>query len=60
MLAGKTLPSWLREIDDEIERSKLIEGLTANDVFPNQFRTTENAPKCSIEIIDWEFSTLNG
>jgi hypothetical protein len=59
MRAGRNLPGWLLEIADQEERENAIEGLSAKDVFRNQFRVEDGAPKCSIEIINWGLSHLD-
>jgi hypothetical protein len=53
MRTGKHLPSWIRNIDDDVLRSQAIDSLTSEDVFRNQFRAGENAPPCAVEILDW-------
>ena len=53
MLAGRHLPSWIREISDKSARDRAIESLGRNDVFRSQFRTGKDSPKSSIEVIDW-------
>jgi hypothetical protein len=59
MRAGKNLSGWLLEIADVDERRKAIDALSPNDVFRNQFRVEDGAPKCSIEIINWGLSHLD-
>jgi hypothetical protein len=56
---GKGLPGWLLEITDHLERNKAIDALSPQDVFRNQFRVEDGAPKCSIEIIDWGLKHLD-
>ena len=51
--AGRHLPSWIRDITEDELRAKLIEELSADDVFRCQFRADADAPKASLEIIDW-------
>ena len=53
LLQGRNLPSWIREIQDENLRKQAIEKLTVDDVFRSQFRAEENAPRATIETIDW-------
>jgi hypothetical protein len=60
MLAGRHLPSWIRAITDDAEREKTIKGITVNDVFRSQFRTSRSAgsypwraDRSPIEIIKW-------
>ena len=53
MLAGKRLPSWIRDIKDPSDRNATIQKLATHDAFRSQFRTEENAPRSDIEIIDW-------
>jgi hypothetical protein len=51
--AGRGLPGWLQEISDQSARNQRIEEISAADVFRNQFRTTENSPRCDLSVIDW-------
>ena len=53
MYAGKHLPSWIRETEDDAERRTKIDGLTIDDLFRSQFRAEADAPRSPIEIIDW-------
>lgn len=53
MKSGKHRPAWVIEIQDKKEQEATIDRLTRDDVFRNQFRVERDAPKCSIEIIDW-------
>jgi hypothetical protein len=60
MLAGRHLPSWIRAIADNAEREKTIRGLTVDDVFRSQFRTSRSsgvqpwhADRSPIEVINW-------
>lgn len=53
MSAGKHLPAWLREVDDEAKKTAAIDALSADDVFRSQFRAEADAPRSPIEIIDW-------
>ena len=59
MRAGRNLPGWLLEIADLEEQKSAIDGLSPKDVFRNQFRVEDGAPKCSIEIINWGLSHLD-
>jgi len=53
MLQNKHLPSWIREIEDDILRKEKINSLTTEDVFRSQFRAEANSPRSEIEIINW-------
>src|SRR6266498_380486 len=53
MLAGKRLPGWIRDIDEQELRRRTIEQFTSDDVFRCQFRTEDGAPKASLEVIGW-------
>lgn len=53
MLAGDRVPSWIREEADSSERKTLIQGLSPDDLFRNQFRTEANAPRAELEVIKW-------
>jgi len=53
MLVGKHLPSWIKNVNNDTEREKIIKSLTEYDVFRNQFRTEYNAAKTPVEILDW-------
>lgn len=53
MRAGRHLPIWIKEIDDNTERSKAIDNLTTDDVFRSQFRAGKDSPQSPIEIINW-------
>jgi hypothetical protein len=59
MRDGKSLSGWIQEIKDVDERRKAIEALSRDDVFRNQFRVENEAPKCSIEIINWGLNHLD-
>lgn len=59
MRAGRNLPGWLLEIADQEDRKNAIDSLSPKDVFRNQFRVEDGAPKCSIEIINWGLSHLD-
>ena len=59
MKSGQRVPGWISEIDDKAARDKTIDGLTVDDVFRNQFRTQDRAPKSSIEIMDWGLSHID-
>ena len=53
MRTGLKRPNWIVEIRDFAEQRKVIDSLTREDVFRNQFRVDEEAPKSNIEIIEW-------
>lgn len=53
MRSGKRLPSWIRDIENEQDRRARIDSLTTGDMFRSQFRTEADAPRSSIEVIDW-------
>jgi len=53
MLKGKRLPLWIKEIENLEERKKVINDLSANDIFRSQFRATVDAEKSDISIINW-------
>ena len=53
MKTGHNQPSWIKDYDDLMEREKLIEQLTTEDVFRSQFRTEKDASQSPIEIISW-------
>lgn len=53
MLEGKSLPSWISEIQEESLRKKTIMELTTDDVFRCQFRVKADSPQASLEVIDW-------
>jgi hypothetical protein len=50
---GEGLPGWLQEITDPALRASRINEITSDEVFRNQFRTAENAPRCDLSTIDW-------
>lgn len=50
MTSGSSVPAWILEMP-AAERPKTIDDLSQNDVFRNQFRVEDRAPKCSIETI---------
>jgi hypothetical protein len=50
---GEGLPGWLQEISDPALRAARINEITSDEVFRNQFRTSENAPRCDLSTIDW-------
>ncbi len=47
------LPSWIRDIEDPVEKQIAIDSLTTDDLFRSQFRAEIQAPRSPIEIIDW-------
>jgi hypothetical protein len=53
MLKGKRIPIWVKEIENNEEREKIITNLSPNDVFRSQFRANVDAEKSDINIIDW-------
>ena len=53
MLEGRRQPNWIHEIQDDDMRRSTIDNLTVDDVFRCQFRTTDGAPKASLELIEW-------
>lgn len=53
MKSGKGRPGWILEIKDKIEQEKTIDRIGRTDVFRNQFRVEQDAPKCGLETIDW-------
>jgi hypothetical protein len=53
MSLGKSLPSWLREIESKDERDAKIKSLRSQDVFRSQFRAGYDAPKSTVSIIEW-------
>lgn len=53
MRAGRHLPSWIRDIQEDDLRRRTIDELSAQDVFRSQFRVEDRAPKASLEVIDW-------
>jgi hypothetical protein len=59
MKSGRSIPSWISEIEDKAARDKTIDDLTENDVFRNQFRTQDGAPKCDIELMDWGLTHID-
>jgi hypothetical protein len=59
MKNGRGIPGWISEIEDKTARDKVIDDLTQDDVFRNQFRTQDGAPKCSIEIMDWGLNHID-
>jgi len=56
---GKSLPGWLKAIEDSSERSAAIEALSASDVFRSQFRAHSGAERSPIEIIRWGLEHLD-
>lgn len=59
MRAKRQRPGWMLEIADESERQAAIDKLSRDDVFRNQFRVEERAPKCPIETINWGLAHLD-
>jgi hypothetical protein len=59
MMNGRSRPGWILEIKDASMQDEAIANLTKNDVFRNQFRTEDGAPKCTIEIIDWGLNHID-
>lgn len=53
MLAGKHIPSFIKVLNSEDDRRNAINALSAHDVFRCQFRTSGNAEKSPIEVINW-------
>ena len=53
MMMEKHLPRWIAEIEDNALRQKAIKELTEDDVFRSQFRTGDEAPKSSLQVVDW-------
>jgi hypothetical protein len=53
MRSGKSRPNWIVEIHDQTQQRRVIDQLTRDDVFRNQFRVGDGADKCGIEVIDW-------
>lgn len=53
MRIGKSLPSWIREIENPQERTSIIDSLATSDIFRSQFRTEADSPRSSLEVIDW-------
>jgi len=58
MLLGKHLPSWINAVDKE-KREEVIKSISVNDVFRSQFRSEEDAPKSSIEILNWGLNHID-
>jgi hypothetical protein len=53
MRNGKKLPVWISEIESKNQRRIEIDALKPDDVFRNQFRIEDGAPKCDLKTIDW-------
>ena len=53
MRSGRSLPSWIRDAEDSIEREKMINQMTPGDVFRSQFRVLKDSPKADLSVIDW-------
>lgn len=59
MRAGKHLPAWMKDVDDEQKKAATIEALTTEDVFRSQFRAEADALRSPIEIIDWGINHID-
>lgn len=59
MRNGKSLPGWIKAIQNETERSATIEAICFKDVFRSQFRAHSDAQKSPIEIIKWGLDHLD-
>lgn len=59
MRKERSLPAWILEMPDAAQQQKAIDELSPKDVFRNQFRVEDHAPKCSLEIISWGLSHLD-
>lgn len=53
MRLSRKLPSWIKETEDAVERTTIIENLTINDVFRSQFRAEADSLRSNIEVINW-------
>ncbi|WP_179414124.1 hypothetical protein HDF19_16735 [Mucilaginibacter sp. E4BP6] len=53
MIQGLRRPSFINVMATEQAKIAKINSITVNDVFRNQFRSEDNAPKASIEILNW-------
>jgi hypothetical protein len=53
MRKGLRLPTWIRDAENEADRNKMIDELSADDVFRSQFRAEHDAERSDIEIISW-------
>jgi hypothetical protein len=58
MQTGSSIPAWILEMPAQ-EQPKAIDDLSTNDVFRNQFRVEDRAPKCTIETINWGLTHLD-
>jgi hypothetical protein len=58
MLAGKNLPGWLMDIENETRRKERIAALTTDDFFSNQFRVARESTRVSDEIARWGLETI--
>src|SRR4051794_15724636 len=56
MKAGHGRPSWITDLEDAAEQVRIIDGLSEQDVFRNQFRAAACAPRASLELVDWGLS----
>jgi len=59
MRTGRSLPGWVKAIENGAERSAAIEAICFNDVFRSQFRAHSDAQKSPIEIIKWGLDHLD-
>jgi hypothetical protein len=53
MLSGKSLPSWIREEENEATQREMILSLGTGDVFRSQFRAKLGSAQSSIATIEW-------
>jgi hypothetical protein len=56
---GKSRAAWVLEIGDVERQNSAIDAISTRDVFRNQFRVNADAPKCSVEIINWGLNHLD-
>jgi hypothetical protein len=52
LLEGKHRPSWIRILNDEVQRTK-IQALTTDDVFRSQFRAARGSESSPVEVMKW-------
>jgi hypothetical protein len=45
--------AWIRDFENEALQLEAIEALSIDDVFRSQFRTDEDAPPSTLEVLDW-------